>query len=68
MARKQDVWITLLGTHTPLEQFHTTRRNSLRKMPFHNHKKAFNLEKETKIINPHKMELQTSTKEEYQGK
>ena len=33
-----------------------------------NHKKAFNLEKETKIINPHKMELQTTTKEVYQGK
>ena len=32
------------------------------------HKKAFNLEKETKIINPHKMELQTTTKEVYQGK
>jgi len=33
-----------------------------------NHKEAFNLEKESKIINPHKMELQTTTKEVYQGK
>jgi hypothetical protein len=29
------------------------------------HKNAFNLEKESKIINPHKMELSTTTKEFY---
>lgn len=32
------------------------------------HKNAFNLEKETKIINPHKMELKTTMKEVFQGK
>lgn len=32
-----------------------------------NHKEAFNLEKETKIINPHKMDLQTTAKEVYKG-
>ncbi len=31
------------------------------------HKQAFNLEKETKIINPHKMETRTTTKEEFRG-
>jgi hypothetical protein len=29
------------------------------------HKEAFNLEKESKIINPHKMELSTTMKEFY---
>lgn len=32
-----------------------------------NHKEAFNLEKESKIINPHKMELQTTMKEVHNG-
>ena len=32
-----------------------------------NHKEAFNLEKETKIINPHKMDLQTTAKVVYKG-
>lgn len=31
------------------------------------HKEAFNLEKETKIINPHKMELATTTKTTHTG-
>jgi hypothetical protein len=31
------------------------------------HKEAFNLEKEAKIINPHKMELQTTAKEVFRG-
>lgn len=32
------------------------------------HKEAFNLEKETKIINPHKVESSTTNKEVYKGK
>lgn len=32
-----------------------------------NHKSAFNLEKETKIINPHKMDLETTNKTKYRG-
>ena len=32
-----------------------------------NHKQAFNLEKETKIINPHRMELDTTNKTKYKG-
>ena len=32
-----------------------------------NHKDAFNLEKEAKIINPHKMDLQTTNKNTYRG-
>jgi len=32
-----------------------------------NHKNAFNMEKETKIINPHKMELATTTKTVHDG-
>lgn len=32
------------------------------------HKKAFNLEKEAKIINPHKMELSTTNNVTYRGK
>ena len=31
------------------------------------HKQAFNLEKESKIINPHRMETKTTTKEEFKG-
>ena len=31
------------------------------------HKDAFNLEKEAKIINPHHMDLQTITKQDYKG-
>ena len=31
------------------------------------HKQAFNLEKETKIINPHKMDTKTTTKDEFKG-
>lgn len=38
---------------------HYPRKESLAK----NHKEAFNLEKETKIINPHPMELKTTFKE-----
>lgn len=32
------------------------------------HKQAFNLEKETKIINPHKMETRTTAKDEFKGR
>jgi len=32
------------------------------------HKKAFNLEKEAKIINPHRMDLSTTNGVVYQGK
>lgn len=32
-----------------------------------NHKEAFNLEKETKIINPHHMDLTSITKQDYRG-
>lgn len=32
------------------------------------HKNAFNLEKEARIINPHKMDLNTTTQEVYKGK
>lgn len=32
-----------------------------------NHKNAFNLEKETKIINPHAMDLKTTHKQKYRG-
>ena len=32
-----------------------------------NHKDAFNLEKETKIINPHKMDLATTSKSDFKG-
>jgi len=32
------------------------------------HREAFNMEKETKIINPHAMEMQTTMKEVFQGK
>ncbi len=32
-----------------------------------NHKDAFNLEKEAKIINPHKMDLATTNKTVYKG-
>jgi len=31
------------------------------------HKSAFNLEKEAKIINPHKMDLSTTNKTKYRG-
>jgi len=31
------------------------------------HKQAFNLEKETKIINPHKMDTKTTAKDEFKG-
>lgn len=32
------------------------------------HKEAFNMEKETKIINPHRMEMTTTMKEVFKGK
>lgn len=31
------------------------------------HKQAFNLEKEAKIINPHKMDLNTTNKTKFRG-
>ena len=39
----------------------------LEKAGVKSHKQAFNLEKETKIINPHKMETKTTAKEEFRG-
>ena len=41
-------------------QHHTG--NKLKDIKVVSHKKAFNLEKEAKIINPHRMEKQTHTK------
>ena len=32
-----------------------------------NHKQAFNLEKESKIINPHRMDLATTSKSKFKG-
>ena len=59
----------MLGTHTPSMAISYYKKEFPNKNAFApNHRKAFNLEKETKIINPHKMELQTTTKEVYQGK
>jgi hypothetical protein len=39
----------------------------LEKSGFKNYKDTFNLEKETKIINPHKMDLKTTAKDEFRG-
>lgn len=42
--------------------------NKLSDTKVQNHKKAFNLEKEAKIINPHRMELSTTNNVTYRGK
>lgn len=44
-----------------------SRKQSMEAIPI-DHKLAFNLEKEAKIINPHKMELKTTNHEDYRGK
>ena len=41
--------------------------NKLKDTDVRCHKDAFNMEKETKIINPHKMELATTTKTVHDG-
>lgn len=55
----------------PKTLFSNYRQNYYQKLPNTNvksHKEAFNLEKESKIINPHKMDLSTTNKSKYQGK
>ena len=42
-------------------------RDTYKQTVIKNHKEAFNLEKESKIINPHKMELQTTNKATFRG-
>ena len=55
----------------PKTLFSNYRQNYYGKMgqtEVKSHKKAFNLEKEAKIINPHKMDLSTTNKVSYKGK
>jgi hypothetical protein len=42
--------------------------NKYAQSEFKDHKKAFNLEKESKIINPHKMDLHTTTGDTFKGR
>lgn len=42
--------------------------NKAEKVKVISHKQAFNLEKETKIINPHKMDMGTTTAHTYTGR
>jgi len=54
------------------KQMHSNYKNSfysgkLEQAGVKSHKQAFNLEKETKIINPHKMDTHTTTKDEFKG-
>ena len=54
----------------PKTLFSNYRQNFYQKLPqteVKSHKKAFNLEKESKIINPHKMDLTTTNKSKYRG-
>ena len=54
----------------PKALFSNYRQNypgKLKNTEVKNHKEAFNLEKESKIINPHRMDLQTTNKTKYTG-
>jgi len=42
-------------------------KDTIKKAQIKNHKEAFNLEKEAKIINPHKMDLYTTNKAAFKG-
>lgn len=43
-------------------------RDTYKDTDIKNHKDAFNMEKESKIINPHKMDLSTTNKVAFKGK
>ena len=67
MTRCTDRFVRYPYPKTLYSNYRENYYGKIKRTDVRNHKEAFNLEKEAKIINPHKMDLQTTNKDKYRG-
>ena len=67
MTRCTDRFVRYPYPKTLFSNYRQNYAQKLTQTEVKSHKTAFNLEKETKIINPHKMDLETTNKTKYKG-
>ena len=68
MTRCTDRFVRYPYPKTLFSNYRQNYHGKLAQTEVKDHKKAFNLEKEAKIINPHAMDLSTTHKVNYKGK